>query len=67
MGTHTVRTDCLKCNAKESYVFSYSTKDPFSFDAFCLNCGLYYKSARGKLDKEELKELRKEYDWKNGG
>ena len=63
MGTHTVRTDCQKCKERDSLVFSYCTKVPFSFDVFCLNCGWSYKTIEKKLDNEELKELRKEYEW----
>lgn len=60
MSTHTVRADCLKCNVKESYVFSYNTKD----SAFCLNCGWSYETVNRKLSQEELKDLREEYEWK---
>jgi|GEM_PF-3562730 len=63
MGIHTVRSDCLKCNTRESLVFSCSTKEPFYIDAFCLNCGWSYRTAEGKIDKQELGELRKEYEW----
>lgn len=63
MGTHTVRGDCQKCNTKESFVFSYSTKFPLWNDAFCLKCGWSYKTVEKKLNYDELKELRKEYEW----
>jgi len=63
MGTHTVRSDCQKCNTRESLVFSYGTKDLMHNEAFCLNCGWSYRMIEGKLDREELEELRKEYEW----
>lgn len=52
MGTHTVRTDCQKFKERDSLVFSYYAKVPFSFDAFCLNCGWSYKTIEKKLDDE---------------
>lgn len=66
MGTHTVRTDCLKCNKRDTFVFSYDTKNTACNEAFCLNCGWSYRTIEGKLKREELEELRKEYEWKIG-
>lgn len=66
MGTHTVRTDCLKCDTRDSFVFSYDTKNTACNEAFCLNCGWSYKTIERKLNKEELEELRNEYEWKIG-
>ena len=64
MGTHTVRTDCIKCRTKESFVYSFESKNPATDEAFCLSCGCYYSTVEKKLSQEELKDLRKEYEWK---
>jgi len=63
MGTHTVRMDCVKCKAKDSFVYSFESKNPAKGEAFCLNCGRYYGTVDKRLAKKELAELRKEYEW----
>jgi len=63
MGTHTVHMDCIKCRAKDSFVYTFDTRNPVTGEAFCLGCGCYYSTIEKKLTKKELTELRKIYEW----
>jgi len=64
MSCHSYDTDCPRCGTKNSIMASTSTRPIDSVNGECLACGLAYYTKMYEMNKIELNEIRKCYEYK---
>jgi len=62
MSTHSDIQICPECG-KKALVTHFSNRPYDSVSGICLHCGFGYKTIEERVDKMELEDMRKDYEY----